>query len=153
LIKILGIELPTFITRLATAILYGFVALVVFLFLPDKIFGTVSSLGVNTSSFVYYAILIVILSGLQGIFRGKFLGDAAAVANGFAQIYYLFIITNGGIMSYYVQQGGINLTIDFRTIMYLLMIPSALGVINAVVHASARVSVQRVETTQELISF
>lgn len=152
MIRILGIELPTFISRIATAILYGFIALIVFLVVPDALLGgPAGALGISTSVFFDYAILIVILSGIQGVFRGKYLGDAATAANGVVQIYYLFLITNGGILNYFVQQQGINLTIDFRTILYLLMIPSALSIINAVIRASTRLSVQAAETNQELI--
>lgn len=153
MISILGIELPSFISRVATAILYGFLSLTLFLVIPDVLLsGPAVDLGISTSVFFYYAILIVILSGMQGVFRGKFLGDAATVANGFVQIYYLFLITSGGILTYFVQQQGINLTIDFRTLLYLFMLPSALSVINAVVHASTRVSIQPLETSRELIT-
>ena len=152
MIKILGIELPAFITRIATAVLYGFISLIVFLVIPNALLnGPASAIGVSTSIFFDYAILIVILSGMQGVFRGMYLGDAATIANSFVQIYYLLLITNGGIFSYFVQQEGINLTIDFRTIVYLFMVPPALSVINAVVHASTRMSTQAAETTEELI--
>ncbi|MGI0080232.1 MAG: hypothetical protein ACRECH_11460 [Nitrososphaerales archaeon] len=152
MISILGIGLRDFITRIASAILYGFFSLVLFLVIPDALLnGPAGALGFSTSIFFDYAILIVILSGMQGVFRGKFLGDAATVANGFVQIYYLFLITDGGVLNYFVQQYGINLTIDFRTLLYLLMIPSALSVIKAVIHASTRASVRPIETNQELI--
>jgi hypothetical protein len=152
LIKILGIGLPEFITRLGTAVLYGFISLVFFLVIPNFLLsGPASGLGISTTLFFDYAILIVILSGMQGVFRGKYLGDAATVANGFVQIYYLLLITNGGFFSYFEQQAGITLSIDFHTIVYLFLIPSTLSIINAIVHAASRTSIQPSQTTNEFI--
>jgi hypothetical protein len=66
-------------------------------------------------------------------------GDAASIGNGVAQIFYIYIFTNGGIITEQISGGMV--TLDFRTIIYLLMLPSALSIISAVVAASSRASV------------
>lgn len=154
MMKILGIPLPTFISRVATALIYGFISILIWLIIPSTILPKTIEGGIgglSTSTFIYYAILIAFLSGVQSIFNDKFVGDAAAVANGIAQIYYLYLITNGGILTYVAQQQGIALTLDFRTILYLLMIPSAISAVRAIVHASSRVSTKSFEDAEEIL--
>jgi len=138
------------------AVFYGFVTVVVFYEIPNLLLknvgGNLSGLPIeNESLFLSYAILITVLSGLQIVFQGKFIGDAAAVSNGVAQIFYIYIFTNGGIIREFVSSAGITLALDFKTVLYLMMIPSALSIVSAVVTASSRSSVQRSEMIDEIV--
>jgi hypothetical protein len=154
--QIFGLSLKVIASRTAMAVFYGFVTLVVFYEIPNlflkNVGGNLGGLPVeNESLFLSYAILITILSGVQIIFQGKFIGDAAAVANGVAQIFYIYIFTNGGIIKEFISSSGITLALDFRTVLYLMMIPSSLSIVSAIVAASSRSSVQRSEIVYEVI--
>ena len=154
--KIFGIELGRFASRTALAVAYAFVTLLVYYEIPNlllKNFGGQAASGLpleNDALFFSYAILITLLSGLQIIFEGHFVGDAASVSNGIAQIVYIYVVASGGLYSDYIASAGIALTIDFRTILYLMMIPSALSIISTIVSASSRVSIQRSKMLDEI---
>ena len=138
------------------AVIYGAITLVVFYEIPNLLLknvgGNLSGLPMdNQSLFLSYAILITVLSALQVIFRGKFLGDAAAVGNGVAQIFYIYIFTNGGIIQEFVPSAGVGLVLDFKTILYLMMIPSALSIVSTIVTASTRSSVEKSHMFEEIL--
>ena len=138
------------------AVLYSAISLVVFYEIPNLLLknvgGNLAGLPVeNESLFLSYAILITVLSAVQVIFQGKFLGDAAAVGNGVAQIFYIYIFTNGGVIQEFVSSAGVGLVLDFKTILYLMMIPSALSIVSAIVTASSRSSVERSQMIEEIV--
>jgi hypothetical protein len=155
-IRILGLPLSTVVSRTALAVFYGALTLVIFYEIPNLLLKNVGSnltgLPVeNGSLFVSYAILLTVLSGLQIVFQGKFLGDAAAVSNGFAQIFYIYVFTNGGIIQEFVSSAGVAVALDFKTILYLMMIPSALSIVSTIVAASTRSSVQKSAMIEEIV--
>jgi len=142
--KIFGIDLNVFFSRTAYAAFYGLLTIVIFYELPTLLLKnyttSLSNLPLdNGPLFISYAVLITILSSLQIIFQDHYFGDVAAVSNGIAQIFYIFIFTNGGLIT--EQVSGITVSLDFRTIIYLMMLPSALSIISSVVSASSRSSV------------
>jgi hypothetical protein len=142
--KIFGIDLDVFLTRTSYAVFYGFLTIIIFYELPNiflkQYSASLPNLPMdNESLFVSYAILITILSGLQMIFKDHLVGDAAAISNGIAQISYIFILTNGGLITETLS--GVRVSLDFRTVIYLMMLPSALSIISSVISASSRSSV------------
>ncbi|MDA4111459.1 MAG: hypothetical protein OK439_02900 [Thaumarchaeota archaeon] len=154
--QILGLSLSALVSRTAMAVFYGFLTLAIFYEIPNLLLknagGNLAGLPIeNESLLLSYAILITVLSGLQIVFQGKFIGDAAAVANGVSQIFYIYIFTNGGIIREFVSSAGITLALDFKTILYLMMVPSALSIISTIVSASTRTSVKRTEMIEEVI--
>jgi hypothetical protein len=155
--KLLGIPIRKILSRSAVAVGYGFVTLFVFYEIPNLLLKNLpaSDLGNlpigNSELFLYYGILITALSTVQIIFEKSFLGDAAAVSNGVAQIVYIYIVSNGGFFSDYISSAGIFLSIDYRTILYLMMIPSALSIISTVISASTRVSMKNSEMLEEVV--
>jgi hypothetical protein len=148
---IFGLDLDVFASRTAYAAFYGLLTIIIFYELPDFFLKSYSASLPNlpfdnTSLFISYAVLIAILSSLQMIFKDHHIGDAAAAANGFAQIFYIFIFTNGGLIT--EQLSGVTVSLDFRSIIYLMMLPSALSIISAVISASSRSSVMSSELVE-----
>ncbi len=142
--KIFGIDVSTFFSRAAYAAFYGILTIFIFYEIPNLLLKNYAA-GLanlpldNEPLFISYAILITILSSLQIIFQDHYVGDAAAIANGIAQIVYIYIFTNGGII---VEQiSGITVSLDFRTVIYLMMLPSALSIVSSVISTSSRSSV------------
>ena len=155
--KIFGINTGVFFSRTGYAAGYGLLTIIVFYELPNlllkNINGSVANLPLeNGTLFISYAILITVLSCLQIIFQDHFVGDAAAISNGIAQIFYIYIFANGGLITEHVSSSGITLSLDFRTVIYLMMIPSALSIISAVVSASSRSSINRSEMIEVPLS-
>src|ERR1700733_2625643 len=151
--NLFGISIDVIFPRTAYAVLYGILTIVIFYELPDLLLknfnGSLANLPLdNGTLFVSYAILITILSSLQIIFQDHFIGDVAAVSNGVAQIFYIYIFANGGLITEYVSSAGVTLSLDFRTIIYLMMIPSALSLISAVISARSRSSVTSSENIE-----
>jgi hypothetical protein len=151
--NLFGISVDVIFSRTAYAVVYGILTIVIFYELPDLLLknfnGSLANLPLdNGSLFISYAILITILSSFQIIFQDHFIGDVAAVSNGVAQIFYIYIFANGGLITEYVSSAGVTLSLDFRTIIYLMMIPSALSIISAVISASSRSSVTPSETIE-----
>jgi len=142
--KIFGIDFNTFFSRAAYVAFYGILTIFIFYEIPDLLLKNYTA-GLanlpldNEPLFISYAILITILSSLQIIFQDHYFGDAAAIANGIAQIVYIYIFTNGGIIV--EQLSGITVSLDFRTVIYLMMLPSALSIISSVISTSSRASV------------
>ena len=152
--KILGLGLSDLFSRTALAVFYGLLTLIIFYEIPRILLGSYISAGspfLNEGLFLPYAILITILSGLQIIFKNRYIGDAAAVSNGLAQIFYIYLVTNGGFFSEYVSSVQMTVSLDFRTVLYLMMIPSALLIVSTIISASSRVSVQHTEQFEEFV--
>jgi hypothetical protein len=148
--KILGINLSVFFSRAGYAAVYGLLTIGIFYELPNlllkNINGSVANLPLeNGTLFISYAILITLLSCVQIIFQDHVVGDAAAISNGIAQISYIYIFADGGLITEHLSSSGITLSLDFRTVIYLMLIPSALSIISAVISASSRPSVTRSE--------
>jgi len=146
--KIFGIDISTFFSRTAYAAFYGILTIFIFYEIPDLLLknytAQLSNLPLdNEPLFFSYAILITILSSVQIIFQDHYIGDAAAIGNGVAQIAYIYIFTNGGIIA--EQVSGISVSLDFSTIIYLMMLPSALSIVSAVISTSSRSSVSSTE--------
>jgi hypothetical protein len=142
--KIFGVDLEVFFSRTAYAAFYGILTIFIFYEVPDLLLKNYASslpnLPIDNSSlFLGYAVLITILSCVQIVFQDHYLGDAAAISNGFAQIFYIYIFTNGGLIT--EQVSGFTVALDFRTVLYLMMLPSALSIISSVISASSRASV------------
>jgi hypothetical protein len=141
MIEILGLPLRTFLTRLGGAIVTGAFSLFIFLYIPQFLYshfqGIESATGITFDYFIYYAVFITALSAVSTIYRDHFLGDVAAIANGLTQIYYIYIITNGGLLSVAVGSGT-AITIDFSFLLYLLITPSVIGVISTVIKMISR---------------
>ncbi len=151
--NLFGISIDLIFSRTAYAVVYGILTIVIFYELPDLLLknfnGSLAGLPLdNGTLFISYAILITILSSIQIIFQDHFIGDVASVSNGVAQIFYIYIFANGGLITEYVSSTGVTLSLDFRTIIYLMMIPSALSIISAVISASSRSSVTSSETIE-----
>jgi len=151
--NLFGISIDVIFPRTAYAVVYGILTIVIFYELPDLLLknfnGSLANLPLdNGTLFISYAILITILSSVQIIFQDHFIGDVAAVSNGVAQIFYIYIFANGGLITEYVSSAGVTLSLDFRTIIYLMMIPSALSIISAVISASSRSSVTSSENIE-----
>ncbi len=144
MIKILGLELRTFVLRLGGAVVTGILTLIIFLYVPKLLYQNFPQLGGATglgdNYFLYYAVFITVLSGVSTIYRDRFLGDAAGIANGLTQIYYIYIITNGGFLS--VAMNGITVSVNFSTLLYFLIAPSAISVVASVVKMFSRYATQ-----------
>lgn len=149
--KIFGINLDVFLSRTTYAALYGFLTIIIFYEVPNYFLKSYTKSLPNlpfdnTPLFVSYAILITILSSIQIIFQDHHAGDAAAVSNGIAQIFYIYIFANGGLITEHVS--GMTLSLDFTTIIYLMMLPSALSIISSIISASSRSSVMASELAE-----
>lgn len=148
---IFGMSLGTFIVRLLGAIVTAAVSLFLFFYIPQFAAKNLPQgiLGIGESQIVFYAVAIAVLSGVQIVFRDRWFGDAAAVGNGVVQIYFLYIITNGGVMSF--ATGGTNIVINFTTVLYFLMLPSALSIVSGVFRGFTRSSLQKFQDAEEII--
>jgi hypothetical protein len=151
-VTILGMSLWTFVGRLIGAIVTGAVSIFLFLIIPQFAYSNLPSgiLGANESQIILYGVAIAILGGIQVVFKDRWLGDGATIANGVLQIYYIYIVTSGGIMTFALQNGT-SITLNFQTILYFLMLPSAISIVIGMFRALSRPSVQRFEDAEEII--
>ncbi|MHB8702304.1 MAG: hypothetical protein ACYC7D_14975 [Nitrososphaerales archaeon] len=153
--SIFGMTPRKFFSRLAYAILWSLVLLAVFLYIPSillpKLGGQYSNVLSFGNLFFYYAVLIGFLEGIQILFKGHHIGDGAGIFNGVAQIFYIYLLTGGGIIAMNLASQGIKVSIDFRTILYLMMLPSALMIVSSVINALSRSSTVRTKEVEEII--
>jgi hypothetical protein len=154
MVEILGLPLRTFLIRLGGAIVTAVLSLIIFLYIPQMLYSHLPTIakgtGIDSGYFIYYVIFITALSAISTIYRDHFLGDAAAIANGLTQIYYIYIITNGGLLSLAVS-GGMTVSIDFSAILYLLITPSAIGVISSIIKMISRNATRPFMEKEEII--
>ncbi len=143
--------LGTFIVRVLGAIITGGVSIFLFLYIPQFASENLPQgiLGFSESQILFYGILIAVLSGLGIIFRDRWLGDAAAIGNGTVQIYYLYAITNGGIMTFALS--GTSISINFTTLLYFLMLPSGLSIASGMFRVFTRGSLQKFQDAEEIV--
>jgi hypothetical protein len=149
---ILGIKISTFVVRVLSAIVYAAILLILFLYIPRLLLANVPYLGGGLSStdYFYFALAIVAIGVIQSVFKGTYLGDAATIGNGIAEILYLLLITNDGILNFALPGGAGNVTLNFQTILFLFLIPPALSVVWAVVNAASRNSMKGLVRSEEL---
>ena len=138
--KVFGLPLRTFVLRLVQAIIFGAISFAVFYYLPQMLYSNAPSFaqstGFSTEDFLYYAAFITILTGVSTIYRDHTFGDVAAIANGVTQISYIYLITNGGVLS--LTMGGNSISLNFSTLLYLLITPSAIGIVATVLRMASR---------------
>ncbi len=141
----------TFSGRVVYAIVSGAILIFLYTFIPQSLYNGLGEIpSLLGGSFFDFALLIAILSGIQIVFKGRWLGDAAAIGNAISQIVYLYLVTNEGILNLNLGGQGLAISIDFRTILYLLMLPSALLIVSTIIGAAARTSTQKFEDSEEL---
>ncbi len=152
MVKILGLSLWTFVTRLLGAIVVGAVSIIVFYLVPQFAYSSHPSgiLSVGENEIIAFGVAIAVLGGFQIIFSDRWLGDAATIGNGVVQITYIYLVTNGGIMTFALQN-GMNITLNFTTVLYFLMLPSAISIASGAIRSFGRQSVQRFEDAEEII--
>jgi hypothetical protein len=154
MVEIIGLPLRTFLIRLGGAIVTAVLSLIIFLYVPQFLYSRLPSVagttGIDSGYFIYYAVFITALSAVSTIYRDHLLGDAAAIANGLTQIYYIYIITNGGLLSLAVST-GVTVSIDFSTLLYLLITPSAIGVISSLIRIVSRNAAKPLIEREEII--
>ena len=149
--KIFGMSIGTFVLRLLGAIISGGVSIVLFLLIPRLVSTQLPSgiFGFSQDQILFYGILIAVLSGLQIIFRDRWLGDAAAIGNGIVQIYYLYTIMNGGVLAF--ATGSMDVSVNFAPFLYLLMLPSAFSVVSGVFRVFTRSSMEKFQDAEEIV--
>jgi hypothetical protein len=153
MVEILGLPLRTFLVRLGGAIVTAALSLFIFLYIPQLLysrFPALDSSGVSFGYFIYYAVFITALSAMSTIYHDHFAGDVAAVANGLTQIYYIYVITNGGLLSVAVN-ASTTVSINFSTLLYLLIAPSAIGVVSSIIRMISRASTRTLVETEDVI--
>jgi hypothetical protein len=154
--KIIGLSVFEFGSRIFYAIANAGINFFVFFILPNFIFGIARlpiSGGSNfsTSIFLPYSILLSLLGGLQIVFRGHVLATGGAIFNGIAQIYYLYLITNDGIMVLSNVGGmGFDITISYQPILYLLIIPPVTLMITSIMRTVNQAGARPVELHDEI---
>jgi hypothetical protein len=152
--KIFGIPLLSFAGRIAYAVVSGAVLLFAYYEIPSFLYKGIGSQlpsYLGGDGFYYYAVLIAVLSALNIVFKGKWLGDAAGIASAISQMTYLYIVANGGILSFAIGGLGASVAVDFRPLLYLLMLPSALMLISTVVGAIGRSSTSKIGNAEEIL--
>jgi hypothetical protein len=149
--RIFGMSAGTFVLRLLGAIISAGISIVLFLLIPRLVSSALPPgiFGFSENQIVFYGVVIGVLSGLQIIFRDRWLGDAASIGNGIVQIYYLYVITNGGVLSFVT--GSTSVAINFAAFLYLLMLPSAFSVVSGVFRLLTRSSLQKFQDAEEII--
>lgn len=92
--------------------------------------GRVPESALTVPSFVYeFGILFIILEVGAAFFKGKAVAVPMISGVALLTVVYIWYATNGGILG--VETSGITIALDFRLLLYVLVLPSIWAAIRA----------------------
>ena len=151
--EIFGLPFRTFVLRLVQAIIFGAISFAVFFYVPQQLYSYfpsfAQSTGFSTENFLYVAVFVTILTGVSMVYGDHTFGDVAAIASGVTQIFYIYFITNGGVLS--MTMGGNSISINFSSLLYLLITPSAIGIVATILRMASRSASRPVLDREEIL--
>ena len=87
-------------------------------------------LPLATLDFIYeFGAVITGLQVLGALTEGRAVSAVFSAGSYVASAYYIWAAGGGGSLTF--EQSGITLTLDFRTLLFLLVLPSLIGAIRA----------------------
>ena len=122
-----------------------FVVINYFLFfiLPNTVLEYAGQLAPDLGETVMaYFVAIEVLTVTRIMLKDHVIGTISAASLGLVQAVYIYTITNGGTLT--TTLSGLSVTIEFKTIVYLMMAIPLLGIVKQVLERIHKSSTQPV---------
>jgi len=93
-----------------------------------------------------YFLMIASLTILHLLLKDHIIGFASAVGLGIVETLYIYIITNGGVLT--LLYSGFTLTLEFKPLLYLMMALPLVNIVRQIVEYVGRSSTQPIEMVE-----
>jgi len=93
-----------------------------------------------------YFLIIASLTILHLLLKDHIIGLASAVGLAIVEALYLYVITNGGVLT--LSYGGYTLTLAFKPLLYLMMALPLVNMVKQIVEYIGRSSAQPIEMVE-----
>jgi hypothetical protein len=93
-----------------------------------------------------YFLMIASLTILHLLLKDHIIGLASAVGLAIVEALYLYVITNGGVLT--LSYGGYTLTLTFKPLLYLMMALPLVNMVKQIVEYIGRSSAQHIEMVE-----
>jgi hypothetical protein len=93
-----------------------------------------------------YFLIIASLTILHLLLKDHIIGLASAVGLAIVEALYLYVITNGGVLT--LSYGGYTLTLTFTPLLYLMMALPLVNMVKQIVEYIGRSSAQPIEMVE-----
>ncbi|MBI4257427.1 MAG: hypothetical protein HY619_00585 [Thaumarchaeota archaeon] len=99
-----------------------------FFLVPTMLYNLTGQLtpSVETTITSYFA-AIAALTVIRIMLKGHALSVASGIALGFVQALFIYIVTDGGVLT--LEVSGLSVTLEFQPLLYLMMTPPLLGTV------------------------
>ena len=104
---------------------------ILFFLVPIRAFNFLGQLTPNLEANITpYFLAIEVLTAIRVMLKDHILGAMASVSSGLVKALYIYIITQGGIIT--MSLSGYLVTVDFKPIVYLMIIPLLLDIVKQI---------------------
>ena len=104
---------------------------ILFFLVPIRAFNFLGQLTPNLEANITpYFLAIEVLTAIRVMLKDHILGAMASVSSGLVKALYIYTITQGGIIT--MSLSGYLVTVDFKPIVYLMIIPLLLDIVKQI---------------------
>ncbi len=100
------------------------------------------------TSLLYIGLLIAILSGISGFYRGTKASIVFSICAEVALIYYILHVSNFGLLTLHYQ--GISIRAEFTTLLFILLLPVIFSLVMKVWRISTIEAEKRLPAFEEI---
>jgi len=93
-----------------------------------------------------YFLILASLTVLHLLIKDHIVGLASAVGLGMVEALYIYVITNGGVLT--LSYSGYTITLEFKQLLYLMMALPLLNMVKQIVDYIGRSSTQHIEMVE-----
>jgi len=136
--------------RAVQAAIFVAINYAIFFIAPSVFYSNLGLLTPETVTAISsYFLIIGSLTVIHLLLKDHIIGFASSVALGIVQALYIYVITNGGVLS--ISYGGLSLTLEFKPLLYLMMATPLVNMVKQIMDylsSSAAQPVQMVDVQE-----
>jgi hypothetical protein len=137
----------TYAGRAAKAAVFLVINYAIFFFAPSSFFSTTGLLTSEIEATISsYFLVIASLTALNILLKDNVIGLASSVCLGLVQALYIYVITDGGVLT--ISLSGLALTLKFKMLLYLMMAIPAVNMLKQISDYLSRSSTQPIEMVE-----
>ncbi|MEM3387385.1 MAG: hypothetical protein QXN08_06945 [Nitrososphaerales archaeon] len=134
-------RLLVYAVRAAQAAVFVLVNYAIFFIAPSLFFSTVGLLTAEVEAAISsYFLIIGCLTVIHILVKDHIIGFASSVSLSIVQAIYIFVITNGGVLS--ITYSGLTLTLEFKPLLYLMIAMPLVNMVKQIYDYAARSAMQ-----------
>lgn len=133
--------------RAVKAAIFVLINYALFFIAPSLFFSTFGLLTAEVEVAISsYFLIIGCLTVLHILLKDHIIGFASSVSLSIVQAIYIYVITNGGVLS--LTYNGLTLTLEFKPLLYLMMAIPLVNMVKQICEYAARSAMHPTSTIE-----